>query len=543
MYLKPPPGDSRCATPTNPQNCFIPVQTEDDVTTRLTSAATAARANGGIGAVYGANYDPSRLGHGSECAGPSTNVGFECPNLEDGQARAHLDAIASDIPVFVTSEAGHVTFANTRALTALNICGTDVSNPSTCKTPTTNPLQEEALAQVGQLDEDLAFTSAGFFESEILQQNPGGVTNDIIRGVNLYSQCGYTLNQEGAAGDFEVQLYLGAVKADPQFPLTAAMLMYDAGSADFNDTVALAQKAQALINGNPDIFIAALKSFADGSTQEYTAFLAEAYFNLFPPFMWNIFPQTYMGLPDLSESDMAARAVLAHQSGYPLVIHQNGDQAISNSVAALRQAQQSFPAPNFRDLVLHAPLIDAANLVIVKSLNDPISFLMNNVYYWGLPLCQQVLGPQLATKSFALYPAADAENAGLRVTLHSDTPVSPPDPLFEIWVAKTRRPQQPAWYPNFNPGQCPPTLNPEESISIRHGIEAFTTNAAWQYGLENQLGMVKNGFTADLVFLSADPLAMENNPDGLILIRILGTVHHGIFTANPHASEPPIWPG
>jgi predicted amidohydrolase YtcJ len=289
LYFKPPPNDARCANPTDFKNCFIPVQTEDDMTTRITNQVVAARTSG-FDAVYAVNYDPARLGHSSECSGPSTNVGFQCPNLEDGTARAHLDAIASDIPIFVASEAGHVTFANTPALQELNICGTDVSNPTNCITPITNPSQEEALAQVGQLDEDLSFVSIGFFESQILKDDPIAVAADIARGVSLYAQHGYTLSQEGAAGTFEVVLYLAAIKVDPKFPLTAAMLMYDPNSGDFSDTAALAVQAKQLINGNPDIFVAALKSFADGSTQEYTAYLAEQYLNLFLPFTWTIFP-------------------------------------------------------------------------------------------------------------------------------------------------------------------------------------------------------------------------------------------------------------
>jgi predicted amidohydrolase YtcJ len=217
------------------------------------------------------------------------------------------------------------------------------------------------------------------------------------------------------------------------------MLMYDAASANFSDTISMAQQAQVLIKGNPDIFIAALKSFADGSTQAYTALLAEPYFEVFAPFTSSIFIQPYMGLPDVAEAEMEARAVDAHQAGYPLVIHQNGDQAITDSVSALQEAQTIFPAPAFRDLVLHAPLSSAANLALVKSLNDPVSFLMQDLYFWGLSVCQQVLGPQLSTQTYALYPAADAEKMGLRVTLHSDTPVSPPDPLFEIWVANRVR--------------------------------------------------------------------------------------------------------
>jgi predicted amidohydrolase YtcJ len=547
LYFKPPPTDSRCTAPTNPQLCFIPVQSQDDVIARLQSAAAAAILPGGNEAVYAANYDPARLGHGATCTGATTNVGYRCPNFEDGNARSDLDTmVSSTIPVFVTSESGHVNYANTAALQVLNICGTDVANPSDCVTPTTNPSQEEALAQAGQLDEDLSFYSTGVFENTILTNNATSFTADFAAAISLYTQHGYTLAQEGAASFDQVQTYLGAIAANPSFPLTMAMLMYDASSADFSDTVAMAQQAQQKINGNPDIFVAALKSFADGSTQAYTAYLAEPYFDVFAPFTWTVFPQPYAGLPDIDETEMESRAVTAHQAGYPMVIHQNGDLAISNTLAALQGAQSIFPAPNFRDLILHAPLINTTNLGIVASLNDPISFLMDDLYYWGMSVCQQVLGSQLATQTFALYPAADAENAGLHVTLHSDTPVSPPDPLFEIWVAKTRNTQQLSWYPNTNPA-CPsvanPVMNANEAITIAQGIQAFTTNAAWQYGLENQLGAIERGFIADLVILSADPLEMENNPDGLMTIQIDATVHHGTYLPNPNASQTPIWPG
>ncbi|MGH7984689.1 MAG: hypothetical protein ACREQX_00150 [Candidatus Binataceae bacterium] len=51
---------------------------------------------------------------------------------------------------------------------------------------------------------------------------------------------------------------------------------------------------------------------------------------------------------------------------------------------------------------------------------------------------------------------------------------------------------------------------------------------------------VWRGFAADLVFLSADPLSMENNPNGLMTIRVLGTVHRGQYLANLNASQPSV---
>ncbi len=119
------------------------------------------------------------------------------------------------------------------------------------------------------------------------------------------------------------------------------------------------------------------------------------------------------------------------------------------------------------------------------------------------------------------------------MTLHSDSPVTPPDPLFMIWVAKTRRTQQPSWHPNHEPMRCPVRMGRDQAISIAQGIAALTINAARQYGLDNQLGSVQSGKIADLVILSDNLLAMEDDLDRLRTIRVLGTIHHGRFFANP----------
>lgn len=544
LYFKPAPSDSRCKTPSDPQQCFIPVHNDDEVLDRL---RRAVRAQGATGA-FGANYDVSRLGHSPSCPGGATKVGFACPNLEDGHARERLDAISSTLPVFVTAESGHIAYANSTSLRELNICGVfDNQDQTGCYAPVYNPAQETALAKAGQLDEDLTLYAEGYYDAKFLKEDPAGTAAHVIEGAAIYAQHGYTLNQEGAAGLFEVGLYLAAKRLDPDFPLASAMMMYNA-SLDFSLTINDAREAQKLIDAFPRLtsehrlFIGGVKSFADGSPQGYTADLSQPYANLYTPFTWPVFPKPYTGLPDSTEADLAKRALAAHQAGYPLMIHQNGDQAITNAIGGL-SAAHAIDGADARDIVLHAPFMTKETQARIAKLDDPISYLISNLYFFALPLCQQVLGPDYVTKKYVPYAAASAINAGLRVTLHSDSPVDPPDPLFMIWVAKTRNVQQPSWYPNTDPRQCPTVLAPEESLSIRRGVEAFTFNAAWQYGLEKQMGTIDPGKFADLVFMSLDPLDMEETPDLLKTIRIYGTVHHGAFTPNPHAYEPPIWPG
>lgn len=148
------------------------------------------------------------------------------------------------------------------------------------------------------------------------------------------------------------------------------------------------------------------------------------------------------------------------------------------------------------------------------------------------------------------YPARDAIERTGRVTLHTDSPVTPPDPLFAIWAAATRSVQQPSWYPNRDPSRCPPVAVKadappgDQRISVLEGIKAFTVNAAWQYGMEDIRGTLEPGKYADMVMLSADPLSDEvaGNPDNLETIRVLGTVRYGTHFPNPNADQPPIWP-
>ena len=296
LFFKPRPGDARCADPTDPQHCFIPVRSQDDVIDRITKAVHDVKASKKkLQAVYAMSYDPARLGHGKSCPGPETNVGFDCPNFENGHARAALDAIANDIPIFVSSQSGHIAYVNTPALEQLNICGTlpEHESAKNCREPTINPVQEKSLARSGQLDEDLALYSDSFFIGKVLDAYPLSLVSSLKNAIDIYAGHGYTLIQEGAAATSDAKIYLDIMKADPNFPFTVAMMMYDNSSGSFSGSVNIARQTEKLIKGHDDIFISGLKSFADGTPQGFTAYLSQPYNETFPPFTKPPFKQPY----------------------------------------------------------------------------------------------------------------------------------------------------------------------------------------------------------------------------------------------------------
>ncbi|TDR45853.1 putative amidohydrolase YtcJ [Tahibacter aquaticus] len=545
LLFKPLPGSKACTEPTNPQVCFIPVQTQDDVNARLTTALSQVDPSSLTPYVLAFNYDPARLGKSSGC---SSGVSFQCTTFENGQALAQLNAISNQVPIMVASQSGHIAYVNTPALTLLNICGTPGAI-SGCYQPTTNPTQETQLANLGQLDEDLALYAISFFQTKILDANKGLGASLIQKAATIYAQHGYTVAQEGAAAASLMALYFSALDTPAEqaaYPLTMAIVAYDATSSDYTKTINAARAGRVLFGKNPLLNVAAVKTFADGSPQGFTAWLSESYLNLYNPFTDpNIFQQPYTGLPDVTQSEMTTRLTNAHQAGFPMLIHQNGDAATTAALAALAAAPP--PPAGTRDVVVHAPMITPSQLAAINPQQVTVSFLLPNVYYWGLPECQQIIG---APDTVNMYPVATAAKSGVNFTLHTDSPVTPPAPLFAIWAAARRYAQQPSWYPNTNPANCPPTMvsssgTGNQTISIAQAVQAYTVNAAWQYGMEATRGTLEVNKFADIVMLSANPLSMQDNVDQLSTIQIVGTYSQGrrFMNAAPTTNWPEQTPG
>jgi hypothetical protein len=279
LYFKPPPGDPRCTEPTNPQKCFIPVTNQDEVLARIQAKVNEDPAS--LKPVLGFGYANGRLGSTGSCS----ELGFACPNFqgESPNAREALDAISPTRPIAIAASTGHFLFVNTPALALTNICGTDGSDAGTCHPPAYNPAYETDLAQTGVLVEDLALYATGVFQQQILKEDPFSTFTLLKKGVEIYAQHGFTTVQEGAAEDFQIEIY-DIITQDPDFPVTVQLLAYS-GSSNFQDSINAANKGAELAAKNPRIRMAGIKTFADGSVPCYTGALTQPYFEVFPPNM------------------------------------------------------------------------------------------------------------------------------------------------------------------------------------------------------------------------------------------------------------------
>ena len=105
------------------------------------------------------------------------------------------------------------------------------------------------------------------------------------------------------------------------------------------------------------------------------------------------------------------------------------------------------------------------------------------------------MGPERACR---MSPAGDALRLGLPFTLHSDTYVTPMNPLMLVWSAVNRL--------SFGGRD----LGREaQGVPVLEALKGVTINAAYQGFEERHKGSITPGKLADFVVLEENPLTVD----------------------------------
>jgi predicted amidohydrolase YtcJ len=110
----------------------------------------------------------------------------------------------------------------------------------------------------------------------------------------------------------------------------------------------------------------------------------------------------------------------------------------------------------------------------------------------------------------------DAFRAGVRPSMHNDYPVSPVDPIMNMWIAVNR---------TSSSGKV---LGADQAISPLQALKAYTIHAAYQFGMDKDAGTLEVGKLADFVILDQNPLKID--PRDIRDVRVLATVLGGRVT-------------
>ena len=134
----------------------------------------------------------------------------------------------------------------------------------------------------------------------------------------------------------------------------------------------------------------------------------------------------------------------------------------------------------------------------------------NHIWYFGDQHATATIGEDRATRMDACRAALDA---GVHMTIHSDSPVNPLAQLFNDRCAVNRQTMS---------GR---TLGAAQCISVEQALHAITLGAAYTLRLDHEIGSIETGKKADFAILGDDPMAVD--PAAIKDVPVLGTVFGG----------------
>ena len=149
------------------------------------------------------------------------------------------------------------------------------------------------------------------------------------------------------------------------------------------------------------------------------------------------------------------------------------------------------PRFDHRHFIVHGQMLDEALLRRMAALGIGATMFANHLYYWGDFHYSQTVGPSRA-QGFS--PLATALRLGVGVSTHSDTPVSPIDPLFSAWCAANRV---------TSSGRV---LGADERLSVLDALKLVTINAAWLLHRDHEIGQHPGGQARRLYRAGGRPL-------------------------------------
>lgn len=412
---------------------------------------------------------------------------FYDPALVPGQrelTRADLDAIHPDTPVFVMNASMHWAYVNSAALAAAKL--TDDSP---------QPEGGEFRKVDGRLDGAIGeLAGMAPFLAVLPRKDKAALTDAMVQINAVAASRGYTHTHDAGTGGL-----LGADEPQIIFGLRDRFL----GRVTYAvlDQVADTLVAAGLRPGDGDDKVRALswKLVADGSNQGYSGYQSANYLG-----------KDFRGKPNYTPAQLVERIGTARRHGFPVMIHANGDAAITEVIDAYEEVLRGGSGLTRRDRVEHCSFASRDDLVRMARIGLSPTFLVAHVYYWGRAFRDDIVGPE---KAAGLDPIATALSLGLRCSTHSDYTVTEFEPLREIQTAVTRVMR--------DGGEV---LGPDERIPVAAAMRLKTVDAAWQVHADGA-GVLEPGRFADLTVLERDPQQVD--PSTIADIGIVSTIVGG----------------
>ncbi len=410
--------------------------------------------------------------------------------------RADLDRVSEERPIVLWHRSFHEVVANSAALKFMGL---------------------EASAFEG--DHYVDFAKGHFAEHGIrpviqglkaVILNPERFLRGLKETAELYHQGGVTSVADMAIGIFDFDMELQAFQAvlnDDSVPfrtyiVSSPLLMQQKwGDKTFEKTAALEQLSTDRL-----IFLKQIKTFADG------AFVSQLMQMDFPGYI-----DGHQGKWIVPPEKLADLNLPYWQNGFGIHIHVNGDKGVDASLDMVEALLLKQPRWDHRVTLHHFGLSTQDQITRAAKLGVELSVNGYYLYQFGDKFAEVGLGHDRASQ---MTRVGSAVREGIKVSLHSDLPIAPVEPLVAVSSLVTRK------------TRAGRVMAPAESLTLDQALRAITIDAAYVIKQDHQIGSIEAGKRADFTVLEQDPYAVD--PEAIGQIGIWGTVFEGrLFPRTP----------
>ncbi|WP_052050434.1 amidohydrolase [Leptolyngbya sp. KIOST-1] len=440
-----------------------------------------------------------------------------------------LDAVSTEHPILLVHISNHLCACNSLLL---DKAGISASTPD----PEGGRIQRQPGSQEpnGVLEEAALMLVAGLLPTP----TPEKALELLEAGLRYYAAAGITTAQDGSTGKGAAALLEAMAQAD-KLPIDVVSYPLYAGVDDalFDQVAADLERFQCSSVPTGRFRYGGIKLVVDGSIQGYTAYLSQPFYvepgetqptadkcrdqnaeHLFissetavnSPAVGQVPSDGYRGYPSMEVEDLAGWVERCDARGVPMLVHTNGDAATDILIEAVAIARSAQPRPDLRTTIIHAQMIREDQLDVAAAQGLVPSFFPIHIPYWGDRHRDLFLGPERAAR---ISPAQSALQRNMKFTLHHDAPIAGIG-MLPVAAAAVNR---------VTSGGA--DLGPDQRITPFEALRGITADAAWQYFEEDHKGTLEVGKLADLVVLSADPLAAD--PMKMGEIQVLETIKAG----------------
>ena len=404
-----------------------------------------------------------------------------------------LDRASTDHPIYLGRAGGHNSVANSLALEMAGI------SKDTPQPPGGNIERDENGEPTGRLDEIAAMdmvrgiipTPSSDEETELLAENW-----PILE--QMYLSWGLTSIHEAHIKAPQALAYQKLNKED-QLKIRIGLLLDGMTPYKGYATSDLARQGlRTPFKWSDRLRVVGVKVGTDGAMGSLTAALHEDYSN----------DPGNKGIIRCTRDELVDEVIRCHVAGLQVCIHAIGDRAIDMSLEAIEEALKVKPWHDHRHRIEHAGYVLPRQLKKIKELRVNISASIGFCYPIGDSHIA-ALGPD---RLCGYYPMKSFRDHGIMAAGNSDG-FGTSYALTGIYGCVARKSRSGRY------------LCKDEAIPILDAIRAYTWNAAYLEGTEDEKGSIEAGKFADFIILDRDIMTLPH--EEILEAKVLKTIIDG----------------